>query len=251
MQAPGGRLVMAAVALRPGDVYLVVRPGRIVEALITDLWVPSACSRRLRCCRAGERVICGRRDTFWVEAGWVAVTHRDPAYEGWIPEQRPAPQPPAPDDAFGFSPWRLLGRFARHRDPYTGEWRVSGRPRCHAAGTAEVPGGGRDWAVEHSETRHGGAGWDMPGNFGSWGTPRDEQPVHLPWLARAQTACMAEDLGRDDEVRPLAPGETFLPRYTCRLGHVHYGERPDPGQLPPEAAARIRASLGEVLVRGS
>lgn len=239
-QAPGGRLAVAAVALRPGDAYLVVRPGRNIEALITDLWIP----QHNPCCRAGVRTIDGHREPFWIEAGYVIVTRRDPAYEGWAAEQRPAPQPPAPDDAFAFSPWVLCGRFSRWRDQ-SGDWRLCPGERCHVAGTAELPGGGRDWAVEHSESRHGGAGWDMPGDRGPWGPPRDKQDSHLMWVARAQTACMAEDLGRDDEIRPLAPGESFISRYTCRLGHVHYGERPGPGQLPPEVAARISASLGD------
>jgi hypothetical protein len=231
MQAPGGRLLVSPAALRPGDVYLVVRPGRIIEALVTDLWVP----RYKPCCPAGERIVEGRRGTFWIEPGYVIVTRRDPAREGWVPERRPSPFPPAPDDAFDFSPWKT--RRAFHAAAHGAGSQYSSIGAIYA-GTDEVPGGGKDWAIAHSEHRDGYGGWDIPH------LPWNGQP-HFPWLDRARTACPAEDLGRDDEVRPLMPGESFLPRYMCRLRHLHYGERPDFRELPPEAAARISASLGE------
>ena len=233
--ASGGRLLVSPAMLRPGDAYLVVRPGRIAEAVVTDLFIP----RVNPCCRAGERTVDGQRGTFWIEPGYVILTRRDPAYDGWSPEHRPTPDAAQrPGDALAFSPWRFRSAFRSGNATYP-----------YGAGSFRRTRDGRtDWAAVHAEhgaasqwNQHAGDGWD---NFGC-ARPEDGQEPYFPWLVRAQTACLSEDLGEDDDIGPRSPHDDLLPGYTCRLGHVHCGKSPYGRDLPPEFAARISASLGE------
>lgn len=235
MSASGGRLLVSPAALRLGDAYLVVRPGRIVEAVITDLFIPQANP----CCRAGERVVNGQRGIFWVEPGYVILTRRDPVYDGWSPDRRPTPDAAwRPGDALAFSPWRFRSAF--HSGNATSP---------HGTGSFRRTRDGRtDWAAVHAEhgaagqwDHHAGGGWD---NFGR-ARPEDGQEPYFPWLVRAQTACPVEDLGEADDIGPRSPHADRPPGYICRLGHVHRGKSPYGRELPPEVAARISASLGE------
>lgn len=219
--AAGGRLLVSPPALRPGDVYLVVRPGRIAEATITSLRVPPHHPN----CRWGERVTEGTQGTFWIDPGYVTVIRRDPAQEGQPAQPSAPPHLPPPADALMYAPHRVCAAFTDGRHYETGTSRTrDGRP---------------GWAVRHAEDRTGsGGGWD---NFGRRpGTG----PAYLPYLTVACTACVTEDLGQpgDDE----GPGG-----YMCRLGHVHRGPSPYGRELPPEVAARISVSLGEKASRAA